>query len=268
MTITAPRGAYDKVQHESQADAYKQRESFPKDLLESQLQDFALGNCTGLTVLDIGGGQGLRARQAIDHGAVAVDVVDLSPEMMRTGEKIEQSLGRGDSIVRWFEADVSKPDEVARLPLRFKEEGYDIVMGNWIFDHASNMEMLDGMFQSIVAYLKPGGLFVGTRVFNTPRAPATSNPKYGAVYKDIAEIPGGMFFRYVVNVDPPATFDAATMEATYNPSKVEETHARYGLVDTKIVPWEDTDCVKTDPEFWKEFLELPNLAVVTARKTG
>lgn len=77
MTITAPnRGAYDKVQHESQADAYKQREGFAKDLLESQLQDIALGDCKGLTVLDVGGGQGLRARQAIDHGAAAVDVVD------------------------------------------------------------------------------------------------------------------------------------------------------------------------------------------------
>lgn len=196
------------------------------------------------------------------------DLVNIvSPEMMRTGEKIEHSLGRGDSVVRWFEADVSKPEEVAKLPLRYKQEGYDIVMGNWIFDHASSMEMLDGMFKVIVAYLKPGGRFVGTRVFNTPRAPATSNPKYGAVYKDIAEIPGGMFFRYVVNVDPPATFDAATMEATYNPAKMEETHARYGLEDTKVVPYKDADCVQKDPEFWKEFLELPNLAVVTARKT-
>lgn len=76
MTFITSRGAYDKVQHESQVDAYKQREGFPKDLLESQLQDFALGDCKGLTVLDIGGGQGLRARQVIEHGAAAVDVVD------------------------------------------------------------------------------------------------------------------------------------------------------------------------------------------------
>lgn len=76
MTDSASRGAYDKVQHENQANAYKQREEFPKDLLEHQLQDAALGDCKGLTVLDIGGGQGLRARQAIDYGAAAVDVVD------------------------------------------------------------------------------------------------------------------------------------------------------------------------------------------------
>lgn len=186
--------------------------------------------------------------------------------MMRVGEKIEQSLGRGDSAVRWFEADVSKPEEVARLPLRFKDEGYDLVMGNWIFDHASSMDMLDGMFRCIVAHLKPGGRFVGTRVFNTPHAPATSNPKYGATYKDIAEIPGGMFFRYVVHADPPAVFDAATMEVTYNPAKIEEFHARYGLGETQIVPWGNASCIKEDAEFWKEFLEMPNLAVVTARK--
>lgn len=29
-----------------------------------------------MNVLDLGGGNGLRARQAVDHGAIAVDVVD------------------------------------------------------------------------------------------------------------------------------------------------------------------------------------------------
>lgn len=45
-------------------------------VMENQLHGIALGDLTGLTVLDLGGGAGLRARQAIDHGAAAVDVVD------------------------------------------------------------------------------------------------------------------------------------------------------------------------------------------------
>jgi SAM-dependent methyltransferase len=51
-----------------------------------------LGDCTGLKVLDVGGGSGLHARKAIDAGATVVDVVDISPEMMRAGQEIETSL--------------------------------------------------------------------------------------------------------------------------------------------------------------------------------
>jgi hypothetical protein len=38
--------------------------------------DRALGDCTGLSVLDLGGGNGVRARHAVNLGAIAVDVVD------------------------------------------------------------------------------------------------------------------------------------------------------------------------------------------------
>lgn len=186
--------------------------------------------------------------------------------MMKVGADVEESLGRGKSVIQWFEADVSKPDVVDRLPLRFKDQGYDVVMANWTFEHASNMEMLDGMFRTIVAYLKPGGRFIGSRVFNSPRSPETMSGKYGAKYKDFVEVPGGMLFRYVVSVDPPAEFDAASMEVTHDPAKIDEFHARYGLVDTQIEPLEEAPCVKSDAEFWKTFLEQPSMAVVKARK--
>lgn len=65
----------------------------------------ALGDCTGAHVLDLGGGTGLRARQALEAGAASVDVVDLSPEIMRVGEEeTAETLP-----IRWFTADVSKP---------------------------------------------------------------------------------------------------------------------------------------------------------------
>lgn len=147
---------------------------------------------------------------------------------MRTGQEIEESSGRGDKVVRWFEADLSKPHELAHVPLRFKEAGYDLVMANWLFDHAGNMEILDGMFQSVVAYLKPGGRYIGTRAFNTPRAPAIVSGMYGATYKNFEEIPGGLAYRYILHMDPPVQYDAASMEVTYDPAKVDEWHAKYG----------------------------------------
>lgn len=76
MADTLPSTAYSKDQHDTQVDSYKQYENLPLAILEHQLHEAALGDCKGLTVLDLGGGQGLRARQIIDHGAAAVDVVD------------------------------------------------------------------------------------------------------------------------------------------------------------------------------------------------
>lgn len=71
--------AYSSEEYDGGADSYsKFEEQITKGVwvMEHQLHDLALGDLTGLTVLDLGGGAGLRARQAIDHGAAAVDVVD------------------------------------------------------------------------------------------------------------------------------------------------------------------------------------------------
>lgn len=76
MAATAARVGYSKEQHARQTDGYGKYVDVPFSVLEHQLHAAALGDCTGITVLDLGGGQGLCARQVIDHGAAAVDVVD------------------------------------------------------------------------------------------------------------------------------------------------------------------------------------------------
>ena len=76
MATTATRVGYSKEQHAHQADGYGRYIDVPFAKLEHQLHASALGDCTGINVLDLGGGQGLRARQVIDQGAAAVDVVD------------------------------------------------------------------------------------------------------------------------------------------------------------------------------------------------
>lgn len=194
----------------------------------------------------------------------------VSPEMMRIGRQIETTLGRGgdDPVIRWFEGDASQPSALARLPLRFKADGYDLVMANWTFDHCSGDDVLDGMLRSATGFLRPGGRFVGTRVFNTPRAAAisTAGGRLGGQYKDFVDVPGGMRYRYALHVDPLVEYDAASREETYDPAKMVGFHEKYGLVDTDVVPWENASCVKSDPEFWKSFMDLPCMAVVTARK--
>lgn len=42
--------------------------------------------------------------------------------------------------------------------------GYDVVMANWVFDHATSMADLKAMWENIAANLNPGGRFLGVRV--------------------------------------------------------------------------------------------------------
>lgn len=74
-TLTSRLG-FSQDHSDSQSGGYRQYENVPWGILEHQLHESALGDCSGMTVLGLGGGQGPRARQAIEHGAIAVDVVD------------------------------------------------------------------------------------------------------------------------------------------------------------------------------------------------
>src|ERR1700760_3401619 len=111
------QGNYDK-----NADAYAQFIATPLGALEQQLFDLSIKDCNGLKVLDLGGGTGLRARDALNAGAQTVDVVDISREMMRLGQEYEKSIAR-DSIT-WYHGDVSK--SLNHLPLG----QYDMVIAN------------------------------------------------------------------------------------------------------------------------------------------
>ncbi|KAI0396291.1 S-adenosyl-L-methionine-dependent methyltransferase [Xylariaceae sp. FL0594] len=209
----------------------------------------------GAVILDLGGGAGLKARMALDAGAAAVDVVDYSPEMMREGQEIEKGLGR-DSI-RWFEADVSQP--LSHLPLHPQ---YDILMANWVFDHASSMEMLEGMFRNVASYLRPGGRLLCTRAGN-PRAPCLLTGELGVVYKDHEEIPGGLRYRFVftaLGID----FEGSSMEVMYSGST--EMFEKHGLIDIKNEPFENAEVVKENPELFKSFFEDPAFVILKATK--
>ncbi|KAI1080705.1 methyltransferase-like protein [Whalleya microplaca] len=221
-------------------------------ILETQLLISALGDCTDLAVLDLGGGSGLRARQVLDLGASSVDVVDISLEMLRCGKTREYG-----NRITWHEANISKP--LDHLPL----QTYDLVMANWVMDHAATMAELEGMWANVTAYLKPGGRYVGTRS-GDPYAPAALDGKYGMRYKDHQSIPGGVQFRYETASTPPIDIEATSMEISYSGST--ELHAKFGLSEVEIEPYENAEVVRKDNEFWKLFLDKPFMAIVKAKK--
>ncbi|KAI1187137.1 S-adenosyl-L-methionine-dependent methyltransferase [Nemania serpens] len=223
--------------------------------IDTELFVSALGRVPGAVILDLAGGSGIKARCAIDAGAAAIDIVDISQEMMREGQMNRTSLKR--DVIRWFEADISKP--LDDLPLRPQ---YDIVMAHWPFDHAESMAMLEGMFRNVTAYLKPGGRFFSVRCCD-PRAPCMATGELGVVFKDFEEIPGGLKFRYAFN-SLSSHIEATSMEATYSGST--EIYEKFGLVDVQIEPYENAKVVIENPKLWASFLQQPGLAMVKATK--
>ncbi|KAI0428290.1 S-adenosyl-L-methionine-dependent methyltransferase [Xylaria sp. FL1042] len=229
--------------------------SSPIIRLDNELFTSAIGDATGAEVLDLAGGSGIKARLAVKAGAVAVDIVDISQEMMRQGQKAEAALNR--DVMRWFDGDISKP--LNHLPLKPQ---YDIVIANWPFDHSDNMTVLEGMFSNIEKYLKPGGRFLGVRCGN-PRAPAMQTGELGVIFKDFEEIPGGVKYRFAFNSFGSAIV-ASSMEATYSGST--EIYEKFGLVDVQIEPYENAQVVKENPKLWESFLRDPGAAMVKATK--
>lgn len=246
-----------KRDYDTQAQGYNDITHLPCNILETQLLEAALGDCTGLHVLDFGGGSGLHARQAVDAGAASVDIIDLSTEMLRVAEAEEKKLGRTGKI-RCFEADVTKP--IDHLDLRPQ---YDLVMSNFCFDHATTRSELEAMWCNAISHLKPGGRFVGARVGNMKSKAATEG-KYGVTYKDFQDIPGGVRYRYRINIKEPVEFEACSLALSYEGGT--EMHRQFGLVDYEEVPYTSAKTIRENTLFWKSFLDDPSMAVVKATK--
>ncbi|KAI1132019.1 S-adenosyl-L-methionine-dependent methyltransferase [Nemania abortiva] len=223
--------------------------------LDTELFVSALGSAASASVLDLAGGSSVKARLAIHAGAVAVDVVDISGEMMREGQKVEEGLNR--DVIRWFEADISKPMD--HLPL---QPQYDIVMGHWTLDHAGSMEALEGMMHNITSYLKPGGRFFGVRCCD-PRVPALISGELGVTFKEFEEVPGGLSVRYSFDSSK-GDIRVTIMEAVYSGST--EIYEKFGLVDVQVEPYENAQVVKDYPKLWKSFLKQPGCASMKATK--
>lgn len=239
--------------YDENANTYSQFIATPLGTLEQQLFDLSITDCEGLHVLDLGGGTGLRARDALKAGARSVDVVDISPEMMRLGQKHEESISR--KCITWYQADVSKPLDHLNLG------PYDMVVANGIFDHAHNDEELEGMWRNAAAYLRPGGRLVANR--NNPLSTASADGKYGVILNDFQHFSGGFSYHYRMRTDPPLEFESIALDSYFLgsldiPSKFFRSFQN--------VPWEKTPVVKADPDFWASYLADPILYIFTAER--
>lgn len=241
--------------YDENAAIYNQFLSTPLGTLEQQLFDLCITKLAGQKVLDLGGGTGLRGRDALNAGAVHVDVIDISPEMMRLGQVYEANIGR--SQISWYEGDVSK--SLGHLPLN--PYSYDMVIANGIFDHAHNDQELEGMWRNANIYLKPGGRIVANR--NNPSSNVASTGKYGVTLSDFKYFDGGFSYNYRMDTQPPLEFKSFALDS-YITGSLDIPGKFFG--DFRNVPWQETPVVKADLEFWQAYLDDPILYIFTARK--
>lgn len=259
------------LQHESElynsfAPQYDAIESLPISTLYQQQVEYALGpDCSGLSVLDLGGGTGLHARKAIDRGARIVDIVDISPSMLEHGRAAGIRSGRSGEPIRWLEGDMSRPLQRNPETLPLEEGGYDIVMVNWTFEHAENMEELETMWANTAAFCKPGGQLISIRMANPW---AKTDGRYGVTLSDQEPIPGGARFLYTNHIDPPFAATGTSMEASWDFEKSKALATKHGFVDFTKVPDEEMEVVKRDPEFWSLQIEDPMIICVVATKAN
>lgn len=104
-------------------------------------------------VLDLASGTGHYSRKAIDWGAAYVLGVDSSREMVSAARSL-QPPAAGDGM-RFEVGDVLSLGRIEG------EEPFDVVLGAWLLNYAAGLDEITGMFRTIAANLKDGGVFVG-----------------------------------------------------------------------------------------------------------
>lgn len=259
--MTAASGI--KAQYDEMAIEYNRYEDLPVARLEAELIRTALGECSGLNVLDLGGGSGTYAREAIQAGAQRVDVVDISDSMLQIGKDIEAQRS-GATLIRWFLGDITQPLAAQGIEVSGQ---YDIAMANWVFDHAHTVEELRGMWENIAMSLKPGGKFIGVRAV-APGCFAEHNiktGKYGCLRTDIKPIPGGIECRATLLTKPPFSVGVTLMEDSYK--LIDDIPRQLGLTNISTVPDADSEVIKADVDFWRDHQQEPCFAVVVATKS-
>ncbi|KAK4494715.1 hypothetical protein PRZ48_014071 [Zasmidium cellare] len=253
---TPNTAAYDEF-----ATAYSSRHELPHSRLEHELIQRALGDCANYRVLDLAGGSGDHARQAIEAGARQIDLVDVSMAMMEIGEEIEAKADR--DVIRWIMGDVARPLYEQVIIPALPKGGYDLVLAIWPFDHAGTVEEYEGMWRNIATYLKPGGRLVGCRLAN-PWSLSLQTGKYGASVRLTEPIPGGVKCHVEVAGETPFSFESTSMEESLMGHK--DVPEMLGIGEMQTLKARDTKTVRESPGFWEDFVEDPYFVVFTARK--
>jgi SAM-dependent methyltransferase len=106
------------------------------------------GDVTGLSVLDVGAGEGYCAREIKQRGAASVLAIELSDEMVKLAKAQEEALNQG---IDYRQGDARD--------LQVQEASFDLALAVFVFNYLDTEGMRLAL-QGIYRALRPGGHLV------------------------------------------------------------------------------------------------------------
>lgn len=154
----------------------------------------ALGEISGLSVLDLACGYGYNTRLLAERGARPVLGVDVSVEMIRLAEKYEARSPMG---IEYVIADVAQLPPLRR---------FDLATAVYLFNYAPTRAVLRSMFGGIRANLAEHGRLLAIVPNPTP-FPGANYEEFGL--RILERVPGGdaPLIRQEFTTDPPTPLE-------------------------------------------------------------
>ena len=238
------------------ADTYHQtKENLLKRYSEEPTFMAAIGDLSGLDVLDLACGDGHFTRMFKRAGANRVVGVDIAENMIAGALAAESAEPLGIEYA---------VHDVASLPASLGE--YDIVAATYLFHYAPNAAALGAMAQSIAGRLRPNG-----RLVVVGMSPALTAEhlqpldKYGALIS--AQTPLGDGDAITVTIDTPVgPINFSCFHWTWAAYRDAFGTAGLGKIEEYPMFVGDEGVAKYGAEFWAEYLANPALAVFVAQR--
>ena len=148
------------AQYDEYGALYTQLKDRPIPIMQNRYASEAMGDLTGLRVLDGACGTGFYAQMMARKGAAKVIGIDISSGMIENAKKeLPNHLIAGS--IRYHVGDFEKPDLLRSLGLDEQKGTFDMVFAAWLLNYAADWQQLSKMLRNIFDALKPGGKFIG-----------------------------------------------------------------------------------------------------------
>jgi len=215
----------------------------------------AIGDVTGLTVLDMGCGSGMYTRIFANEGAARVVGIDSSDGMLATARETENP-----DNVEYLKRDAAHPDPGGDAVL---DGRFDLVSAVYVICYAATKDELTGFFTTARRALSPArGRFVAM----------TLNPDY---HRDPA-----YYSRYGLTLTPSHEGEGAPVRLDvsvpgieihvnlfyWSRTTYEDCAARAGFGETAwtAVTVDEQGLSRLGPDYWAPYLAVPPIIVITA----
>lgn len=231
--------------------AFEESENWPlRRHLEAPSLLSALGDLSGLSVLDAGCGSGFYSRMLARHGAGRVVGLDASAGMLEVAEKREQGERLGITYVQGDLADAA----------RFGT--FDIVTAIYVLPYADSSARLADMCAGAAAALGAGGRFVAF----TLNPGLSDDPDWYSPYGFTLESAGPETDGRPVTLT--AIAQSVTLKAyrwsraAYDAALRDSGFARITWITPKPT---QTGVSEHGAEFWERYVRTPHALIIDAR---